>query len=76
VLWVAALVALISTDIGVALGLALDSFLGVILARWMQSTFAATGLLSAAALLILSALAACSLPASRAARSTRGSAPL
>jgi hypothetical protein len=67
VLWVAALVALISTDIGVALGLALDSFLGVILARWMQSTFAATGLLSAAALLILSALAACSLPASRAA---------
>jgi predicted permease len=67
ILWVAARIALISTAIGVALGLALDSFLGVILARWMQSVFAATGLLSAAALLILSALAACFLPASRAA---------
>jgi predicted permease len=67
VLWVAARVALISTAIGVAVGVALDSFLGVILARWMQSVFAATGLLSAAALLILSALAACFLPASRAA---------
>jgi ABC-type antimicrobial peptide transport system permease subunit len=67
ILWVAARIALISTAIGVALGLALDSFLGVILARWMQSVFAATGLLFAAALLILSALAACFLPASRAA---------
>jgi ABC-type antimicrobial peptide transport system permease subunit len=67
ILWVATRVALISTAIGVALVLALDSFLGVILARWMQSVFAATGLLAAAALLILSALAACSLPASRAA---------
>jgi predicted permease len=66
VLWVAARVALISTAIGVATGLALDSFLGVILARWMQSVFAATGLLSAAALLIISALAACLLPATRA----------
>jgi predicted permease len=67
VLWVAARIALISTAIGVAVGLAIDSFLGVILARWMQSVFAATGLLSAAALLILSALVACFLPASRAA---------
>jgi ABC-type antimicrobial peptide transport system permease subunit len=67
VLWVAARVALISTAIGVALGIALDTFLGVILARWMQNVFAATGLLAAAALLILSALAACSLPAIRAA---------
>jgi predicted permease len=67
ILWVAARIALISAAIGVALGLALDSFLGVILARWMQSVFAATGLLSAAALLILSALAACFLPARRAA---------
>jgi hypothetical protein len=67
ILWVAARIALISTAIGVALGLALDSFLGVILARWMKSVFAATGLLSAAALLILSALAACFLPARRAA---------
>jgi ABC-type antimicrobial peptide transport system permease subunit len=66
VLWVAARVALISTAIGVAVGLALDSFLGVILARWMQSVFAATGLLSAAALLAVSALLACALPARRA----------
>jgi hypothetical protein len=66
VLWVAARVALISTAIGVAAGLALDSVLGVILARWMQSVFAATGLLSAAALLIIGALTACFLPASRA----------
>jgi predicted permease len=67
VLWVAARIALISAAIGVAVGLALDSFLGVIVARRMHSVFAATGLLSAAALLILSALAACFLPASRAA---------
>ena len=66
ILWVAARIALVSTAIGVAAGLALDSFLGTILASWMHNAFAATGLISAAALLILSALAACLLPASRA----------
>jgi ABC-type antimicrobial peptide transport system permease subunit len=66
VLWVAARIALISTTIGVAVGLALDSFLGVILAHWMQSGFAADSLLVAAALLALSALLACFLPARRA----------
>jgi predicted permease len=66
VLWVAARVALVSTVIGVAVGLALDSFLGAALAQWMHSVFAATGLLSAAALLIVSALSACFLPARRA----------
>jgi predicted permease len=66
VLWVATRVALVSTVIGVAVGLALDSFFGAVLARWMHSVFAATGLLSAAALLIVSALAACFLPARRA----------
>ena len=66
VLWVAARIALVSTAIGVALGLALDVFLGKLLADWMQNAFAATGLLSAATLLILSALIACLLPATRA----------
>jgi predicted permease len=66
VLWVAARIALISTAIGVAVGLALDGFLGVILAHWMQSAFAANSLLVAAALLALSALLACLLPARRA----------
>jgi ABC-type antimicrobial peptide transport system permease subunit len=66
VLWVATRVALVSTVIGVAVGLALDSFFGAVLARWMHSVFASTGLLSAAALLIVSALAACFFPARRA----------
>jgi predicted permease len=66
ILWVAARIALISTAIGVAAGLALDSFLGAILAHWMQSAFAARSLLSAAALLAVSALLACALPARRA----------
>jgi ABC-type antimicrobial peptide transport system permease subunit len=66
VLWVAARIAFLSTAIGVAAGLALDSFLGAILAAWMHNTFAASGLISAAALLILSALIACALPATRA----------
>jgi putative ABC transport system permease protein len=65
-LWVAARVALISTAIGVAAGLAVDSFVGVILARWMQSFFAAWSLLLPAALLAVSALLACFLPARRA----------
>ncbi len=66
ILWVAARIALVSTAIGVATGLALDAFLGKLLAAWMHNAFAATGLLSAAALLILSALVACFLPARRA----------
>jgi predicted permease len=63
VLWVAARIALISTAIGVGVGLALDSFLGILLARWMQNAFAAGSLFAAAALLALSALLACLLPA-------------
>ena len=63
ILWVAARIALVSTAIGVAVGLAVDAFLGKLLAAWMENTFAATGLLSAAALLALSALLACLLPA-------------
>ena len=47
-------------------GLAIDAFLGKLLADWMHSTFAADSLLSAAALLALSALLACFLPARRA----------
>jgi ABC-type antimicrobial peptide transport system permease subunit len=66
ILWVAGRLALVSTAIGVATGLALDSFLGGILAVWMHNAFTATGLISAAVLLILSALVACLLPASRA----------
>ncbi|MFL6427583.1 MAG: ADOP family duplicated permease [Acidobacteriaceae bacterium] len=66
ILWVAARIALISTAIGVALGLTLDAFLGKVLAHWMHSAFAAGSLLSAAGLLALSALLACMLPARRA----------
>jgi ABC-type antimicrobial peptide transport system permease subunit len=66
VLWVAARIALVSTTAGIGLGLALDSFLGAVLAHWMQSTFAADSLLTAAALLSLSALLACLLPARKA----------
>jgi predicted permease len=67
ILWVATRIALVSTAIGVATGLALDAFLGKLLAAWMHNAFAATGLVFAAALLILSAFIACLLPASRAA---------
>ncbi len=66
ILWVAGRIALISTIIGVALGLALDAFLGKLLAHWMHSAFAADSLLAAAALLALSALLACILPSRRA----------
>ena len=45
------------------IGLALDSFLGVVLAHWMQSAFAAGSLLAAATLLALGAFLACLLPA-------------
>jgi predicted permease len=63
ILWVAARIALVSAAAGIVMGLACDSFLGAILAHWMQSTFAAGSLFVAAALLTLSALLACLLPA-------------
>jgi ABC-type antimicrobial peptide transport system permease subunit len=63
VLWVAARIALVSSAAGIVIGLAFDSFLGAVLARWMQSTFAARSLFAAAALLTLGALFACLLPA-------------
>ena len=63
VLWVAARIALVSAIAGIVVGLAVESFLGTILAHWMQNAFAARGLLAAAALLGLSALLACLLPA-------------
>jgi predicted permease len=66
VLWVATRIALISTAAGIAIGLAFDSVLGALLAHWMQNVFAADSLLLAAALLALSALLACMLPARRA----------
>jgi predicted permease len=63
VLWVAARIAFVSAVAGIVIGLAVDSFLGAVLAHWMQNTFAATSLMAAAALLALSALLACLLPA-------------
>jgi ABC-type antimicrobial peptide transport system permease subunit len=63
VLWVAARVALVSATAGIVIGLAFDSFLGAVLAHWMQSAFAAGSLFAAVALLALSALLACLLPA-------------
>jgi predicted permease len=63
VLWVAARIALVSAAAGIVIGLALDSFLGAVLAHWMQNAFAAGSLFAAAALLTLSALLACLLPA-------------
>ena len=62
-LWVAVRIALVSAAAGIAIGLACDSFLGAVLAHWMQSAFAASSLFAAAALLALSALLACLLPA-------------
>jgi predicted permease len=63
VLWVAARIALVSAAAGIVTGLASDSFLGAVLAHWMQSAFAAVSLFAAAALLALGALLACLLPA-------------
>ena len=63
VLWVAARIALVSAAAGIVIGLAVDSFLGAVLAHWMQNTFVAGGLFAAAALLALSAVVACLLPA-------------
>src|SRR6202000_272900 len=47
--------ALGSAAVGIVIGLAFDSFLGAVLAHWMQSPFAAGSLFAAAALLALSA---------------------
>jgi predicted permease len=66
VLWVAARIALVSAAAGIVIGLAFDSFLGAVLAHWMQNAFAAGSLFAAAALLAFSALLACLLPAWRA----------
>jgi predicted permease len=63
VLWVAARIALVSAAAGIVIGLALDSFLGAVLAHWMESAFAAGSLFAAAALLALSVLLACLWPA-------------
>jgi predicted permease len=63
VLWAAARVALVSAAAGMVIGVAVDSFLGAVLAHWMQSAFAAGSLFAAATLLALSALLACLLPA-------------
>ena len=63
VLWVAARIALVSAAAGIVIGLTLDSFLGAVLAHWMQNAFAAGSLFATAALLALSALLACLLPA-------------
>jgi ABC-type lipoprotein release transport system permease subunit len=63
---VAARIALVSAAAGIVTSLALDSFLGAVLAHWMQTVFATGSLFAAAALLALSALLACVLPARRA----------
>ena len=63
VLWIAARIALVSAAAGIVIGLAFDSFLGAVLAHWMQSAFATRSLFAAAALLALGALLACLLPA-------------
>ena len=63
VLWAAARVALVSAAAGMVIGVAVDSFLGAVLAHWMQNAFAAGSLFAAAALLALSAVLACLLPA-------------
>jgi predicted permease len=66
VLWVAARIALVSAAAGIVLGLAVDSFLGAVLAHWMQNAFAVGSLFAAAALLALSAFLACLVPARQA----------
>ncbi len=63
VLWVATRIALVSAGGGIVIGLACDSFLGAILAHWMESAFAVGSLFAVAAFLALSALLACLLPA-------------
>jgi predicted permease len=63
VLWVATRIALVSAAAGIVIGVAVDSFLGAILAHWTQSAFGARSLFAAAGLLAVSALLACLLPA-------------
>ena len=63
VLWAAARIALVSSAGGIVMGFAFASFLGAVLAHWMQNAFAAGSLFAAAALLALGALLACLLPA-------------
>jgi predicted permease len=63
VLWAAARIALVSAAVGIVIGVAAESFLGAVLAHWMQNAFAAGSLFAAAALLALSAVLACLLPA-------------
>jgi hypothetical protein len=63
VLDVAVRIALVSAAAGIVMGLAVDSFLGAVLAHWMQNAFAASSLFAAAVLLALSALLARLLPA-------------
>lgn len=63
VLWIAARIALVSAATGIVIGLAFDSFLGTILAHWMQNAFAAGSLFAAAVLLALSSVFASLLPA-------------
>ncbi|HEX8838078.1 MAG TPA: ADOP family duplicated permease [Candidatus Acidoferrum sp.] len=66
ILWIATRIALVSAAAGIVIGLAFDSFLGAVLAHWMQNAFAAGSLFAVAALLAVSALLACLLPARRA----------
>jgi predicted permease len=63
VLWIATRIALVSAAVGIVTGLAVDSFLGAVLAHWMQNAFTAGSLVAAAGLLGLSALLSCLLPA-------------
>ena len=63
ILWVATRIALVSAAAGIVIGLPLESFLGAVLAHWMQNAFAVGSLFAAAALLALSAFLACLLPA-------------
>jgi hypothetical protein len=65
VLWIAARIAFVSSAAGIVIGLTLDSFLGAILAHWMQNAFGPGSLFAAAAVLGLGALSACLLPAYR-----------
>ena len=66
VLWIAARIVLLSAAAGMAAGLVFDSFLGAVLAHWMQSAFSRGSLFLAAALLALSASLGCLVPARRA----------
>jgi ABC-type antimicrobial peptide transport system permease subunit len=70
VLWVAARIALVSAAAGMVLGLAVDGFLGAVLAHWMQNAFAAAALLALGALLarLLPARPAIAVPPSEALR--------